>query len=122
MWSAQDELGAAVIDHVAREGVDDFHERGLDAVRVFDDGDGVQARLGRSGHAADHALMEVAEDLIAQGGRRAGNSVDFDVGAKTNTGVERHSNRTFRFFGFWVFGFRVRGGQIQIRKKYRSVA
>src|ERR1019366_8921891 len=32
--SAQDELGAAEIDSVANEGVDDLHERGLDAFLV----------------------------------------------------------------------------------------
>jgi len=33
---AQDELGAAEVDGVADQGVDDFHERGLDAFLVLD--------------------------------------------------------------------------------------
>ena len=40
---AQDELGAAKVDGVADEGVDDLHERGLDGFLVLDEGDGVKA-------------------------------------------------------------------------------
>jgi hypothetical protein len=68
-------LGTAEIDSVANQGIDDFHERGLDAFLVFDEGDGVKARLGGSTHAADHALMEVAENFAAEGGRSARDSL-----------------------------------------------
>lgn len=88
--SAEDKLGAAEIDGVADQGVDDLHKRGLDACLVLDEGDGVQARLGGSTHAADHALMEVAEDFAAQGGRTARNSGDLDVGADADVLVQRH--------------------------------
>ena len=88
--SAQDELGAAEVDGIANQGVDDFHERDLDAFLVLDEGDGMKARLGGSAHAADHALMEVAEDFAAEGGGAARDSVDFDVGADADVLVERH--------------------------------
>jgi len=88
--SAQDELGAADIDGVADQGVDDLHERGLDAFFIFYEGDGVKARLGGSAHSADHPLMEVAEDFAAESGGTAAGSVDFDVRAAANVLVERH--------------------------------
>ncbi len=75
---------------VADEGVDDFHERGLDGLRVLEVGDGVEARFGRRTHAADHALMEIAEDFLAQRGRAAADSVDPDVSADASVGVECH--------------------------------
>jgi len=65
---AEDELGAVKIDGVADKGVDDLHERGLDAFLTLDESDGVKARLGRGAHAAEHALMEVAEGFAAEGG------------------------------------------------------
>jgi hypothetical protein len=34
--SAEDELGAREVDGVANQGVDDLHERGLDAFLIFD--------------------------------------------------------------------------------------
>jgi hypothetical protein len=64
---------------IAGEGVDDFHERGPDGLFVFDEGDGMQAGVGRSFNTAQHALVEVAELLSAQGGRAAGDAGDFDV-------------------------------------------
>ncbi len=87
---AQDEAGARDIDLVADEGVDDFHERGLDGLLVLEHGDGMEARLGWGAHAADHALMEITEDLLAQGGRAAADSVDFDVSADTSVWVDCH--------------------------------
>jgi len=74
-------LGAFEVDGVADEGVDDFHEGGLDAFFVLDQGYGVEARLWWGADASDHALVEVAEDFSAEGGGAAGDSVDLDVGA-----------------------------------------
>jgi hypothetical protein len=62
---AQDEAGAGDIDLIADEGVDDFHERGLDGFLILEHGDGMKARLGRSAHTADHPLMEITEDFTA---------------------------------------------------------
>jgi hypothetical protein len=103
--SAQDELGAAEVDGVADQGVDDLHERGLDAFFTFDEGDGVKARLGGSGYAADHALMEVPEDFAAECGGAARDSVDLDVSADADVRVEWHGVGAFR---------------IQIEKIHRS--
>ena len=89
-------MGAAEVDGVANQGVDDLHEGGLDAFFIFDEGDGVKARLSGSAHAADHALMEVAEDFAAQSGGAAGDSVDLDVGASADILVERHGVGAFR--------------------------
>ena len=96
--SAKDELGAAEVDGIANQGVYDFHERGLDAFFVFEEGDGVKARLGGSAHAANHALMKVAEDFAVQGGRAAGDSVDLNVSADADILVERHGVYTFRIW------------------------
>jgi len=63
---AEDEAGARNIDVVADQGVHDFHERGLDGLRVLEIGDGMEARFGRGAHAADHALMEITEDFLTQ--------------------------------------------------------
>jgi hypothetical protein len=88
---AEDELGAVEVDGVADKGVDDLHERGLDAFLTLDKSDGVKARLGRGAHAAEHALMEVAKGFAAEGGRAARDSVDLDVGAEAEVaGVEQH--------------------------------
>lgn len=53
----------------------------------------MDARLGRRADAADHALVEVAETLAAQGGRGAGVSRDLDVGANFDAGVRWHRFR-----------------------------
>jgi len=100
--SAQDELGALEVDGVADEGVDDFHEGGLDAFFVLDEGDGVKAGFGRGADTADHALMEVAEDFAAESGGAAGGSVDLDVSADADVLVERHGAGTFRI---WIEKF-----------------
>ena len=60
---AEDEFGAVKIDGVAGEGVNDLHERGLKGFFVFDESDGMEARLRRGPDATDHALMEIAELL-----------------------------------------------------------
>jgi hypothetical protein len=87
---AKNELGAAKVDGIAHERVDGFHERSLDRLRVFEESHGMETRLGRGTNAANEALMEVAEEFAAQGGRAAGNSVDFDVSADANCFVDSH--------------------------------
>lgn len=87
---AQDELGAAEVDGVAHEGVDDFHERDLDRLLVLKERHGMEARLGRRAHAADEALVDIAEGFAAKGGRAAANSIDFDVRAEACGLVECH--------------------------------
>jgi len=80
--SFEDEVGAAEIDGVAGDGVDDFHERGLDGLLVFDERDGMEASFGRSLDAAQHALMEVTELFSAKSRRAAADSSDLDVGTE----------------------------------------
>jgi hypothetical protein len=113
--SAQDELGAAEVDAVADEGVDEFHERGLNAFLAFNEGDGVNARLGRGADAADHALMEVTENFAAEGGGAARDSVDLDVSADADVLIGWHGFYTFRSFRGLVVG-----GLIRIEKFSRS--
>jgi len=107
---AEDELGAAEVDGIADEGVDDLHERDLDRLRIFDVGDGMQARLGRRGHAADHALVKLAESFAVESGGAAGDSVDLDVGAATSVLVQGH----------WIWTFRIQGFGIRIGRILRS--
>ena len=87
---AEDEAGASEVNLVADEGVDDFHERGLDGLVTLEIGDRMEARLGRSADAADHPLMEIAEDFLAQGRRAAADAVDLDVSAGTRVGIDCH--------------------------------
>ena len=84
------ELGAFQVDGVAGEGVEDFHDGGLDGFFVFDEGDGMQARLRRGADTANHALMEVAELFAAKSGRAALDTGDFDVGADFNVLANWH--------------------------------
>ena len=93
---AQDDGGAREINVIAHYGVDGFHERDLDGFLIFDECDGVNAGSLGSGHAADHALVEVAEVLRAQCGRGAFDSVDFDVGAETNVWIDGHKVDTWK--------------------------
>ena len=88
--SAQDEASARDIDVVADEGVDDFHERGLDGLRVLEIGDGMEARFGRGAHTADHALMEITEDFLAQRWRAAADSVDLNVSTDASVWIDCH--------------------------------
>ena len=66
------EVSAAEVDGVAGDGVDDFHERGLDGLLVLDESDGVEAGVGWHLDAAHHALVKVAELLSAERGSRNG--------------------------------------------------
>jgi hypothetical protein len=78
---AEDEFSALEIDGAADEGVDDFHERGLNGFVVLKEGDVVEARV-RSFDGANHALVEVAELLSAESRGAATDSSDFDVHAR----------------------------------------
>jgi hypothetical protein len=64
---AEDEFSAAEFDGAADQGVDDFHDGGLDGFLVLKHGDGVETRLG-DGDGAEHALVEIAELLSAESG------------------------------------------------------
>jgi hypothetical protein len=77
---AENEFSAAQFDGAANQGVDDFHDGGLDSFLVLQHGDGVKARPG-NGDGAKHALVEIAELLSAKSGGAATDSGDFDVGA-----------------------------------------
>jgi hypothetical protein len=67
---AEDEFSAAQFDGAANQGVDDFHDGGLDSFLVLQHGDGVEARPG-NGDGAKHALVEIAELLSAKSGGAA---------------------------------------------------
>jgi hypothetical protein len=83
MWrGTEDQLGALDVDSVAGEGVDDFHERGLNGFFALDESDGMEARLHRRADAAHHALMEVAELLSAESGGAAADSGNLDMGTE----------------------------------------
>jgi hypothetical protein len=69
------------VDGVAHEGVDDFHQRVLDGLFVFDHGDGMEARLWRAADAAVGVLVEVAELLSAKSGGVATDSGGLDMSA-----------------------------------------
>lgn len=98
----EDQTGAAQVDVIAGESVDDFHERGLDGLFIFDEGDGVKTGVGRGFHAAQHALMEVAELLPAHGGAATGDAGDFDVLAVADA-VKCGRLRSFWFVGrHWI--------------------
>jgi hypothetical protein len=90
MWRGlEHEVGAAEVDGVAGDGVDDFHERGLDGLLVFDEGDGMEAGVGRGLDAAHHALVEVAELLSAKSRGAATDSGDLEVSANLDIGMKR---------------------------------
>src|SRR5579862_4157874 len=88
--SAENEAGALKIDVVADDGVDGFHERGLDGGFVLEHGHGMDARPGRRAHATNHALVKVAENLSAKSGRAAADSVDLDLRTDLNVGADCH--------------------------------
>ena len=82
---AEDEFGALEFDGAAEQGVDDFHEGGLDGFFVLEEGGVVDARGGKL-DGAEHALVEVAELLSAESGRAAADSGDFNMSAGLDVG------------------------------------
>ena len=96
----EDEVSALQVDGIGGHGVNDFHERGLDGLLIFDQGDGVNAGLGRNLHAAHHALVEVAELLSAESGGAATDSGDLDVSTDLDIRVTRHIHTSKNFIPF----------------------
>jgi hypothetical protein len=95
---ADDQLGALQLEGATHKAVDDFHECDLDGFFVLYHGDGVDARAGRYGDAADQALVEVAELLSAESWGAATDSADFDVGAGADIWMNRHGYTSIYFF------------------------
>jgi len=85
---AEDEAGARNVDVVAEESVHNFHERELDGLSVLEISDGW--RRDFSAYAADHPLMEITEDFLAQRWRATADAVDFDVSADASVWINRH--------------------------------
>ncbi len=81
--SVEEETGALVVEGVVGNGADDLHEGALDGVGVLEDGEVAQAGAGGV-EATTDSVVEVAEDLAAQGGRAALNAVGLEVLATGN--------------------------------------
>ena len=64
---AENQLSAADVDGAADQGVDDFHDGGLDGVFILEESYGMKTRVGAFDRG-DHALVEVAEGLSAESG------------------------------------------------------
>jgi hypothetical protein len=79
---AENKFGAFDFDGAAKQGVDDFHEGGLDGFLVLKEGGVVDAGAGRTFDGTEHALVEIAELLSAEWGRAAADSGDFDMSAR----------------------------------------
>jgi hypothetical protein len=77
---AEDEFGTLDFDGAAQQGVDGFHEGGLDGLFVLEEGGVVDARGGIT-DGAKHALVEVAELFSAESGGAATDAGDFDMSA-----------------------------------------
>lgn len=75
---AENQLTAFDVDGAAQEAVDDFHERDLDSLLVFEQSDVADARV------AEHAVVEVAILLSAESRGAATDSGDLDVSASAN--------------------------------------
>jgi hypothetical protein len=58
----------------------------------------MDARLGRCGNAVDHAFVEVAELLAAEGGRSAWVSRGLDVGADFDVRIQWHEIQTSKIW------------------------
>ena len=95
---AEEEFGAAQVDGVAGQRVDNFHDGGLDGLLALDERDGMKARVGRRADAADHALVEIAELLSAESGGAATDSGDLDVSTGFVAGLNGHIST----FIFWI--------------------
>ena len=119
---AEQELGAAEVDGIASEGVDDFHERGLDGLLALDEGDGMKAGIGRRGDTAHHALVEVAELLSAKSGRAATDSGDLDVGADSDAGLNWHIGPVGRIGICLIVLGRIDLGEIRSLNNFLVVA
>ncbi len=78
---AEDQFGAFEVDGVAHQGVDDFHQAGLDALFVLEDRDRVETTLGWFADAAMGVLVEVAETLSVESRGAAADSGDLDMSA-----------------------------------------
>ena len=78
---AEDQFGALYVDGVAHEGVDDFHQGGLDGFFVLENRDGMKTGLRRLAYAAVGVLVEVAELLSVESRGAATDSGDFDMSA-----------------------------------------
>ena len=87
-----------MIDLLGEEHAHDLHERDLDGVGIFEDGEneGRDASAGAIGAEFDSlvlkTLVEETETVAAQGGRSALSAVDFEVLATGNAiGIKRHN-------------------------------
>jgi hypothetical protein len=76
----EDEFAALEFEGAAEQSVDDFHEGGLDGFGVLEEGGAKDAGVGEA-DGAEHALVEVAELLSAEGGGAAADAGDFDMSA-----------------------------------------
>jgi hypothetical protein len=81
--SVEDQRGPLIVDGVAHEGIDDFHQGVLDGFFVFDQGDGMKAALLGTTHATMCVLVEVAELLAFESGGAAADSADLDMSASS---------------------------------------
>jgi hypothetical protein len=77
----EDQFGAFQVNRVAHQGVDDFHQAGLDALFVLEDRDWVKTTLGWFADAAMGVLVEVAETLSVESRGAAADSGDLDMSA-----------------------------------------
>jgi hypothetical protein len=91
---SQDQIGSLIVDRVAQDGVDDFHQCDLDGLLVFEKGDGVNARVLRRGNSVKHALVEVAEPGSPKSGRAATYSCDLHVSTDFDVWIESHQIET----------------------------
>ena len=84
---AEDQFGALEFDGAAEQGVDDFHQGGLDGLFVLEQGVVMEAGGGIF-DGAEHALVEVAELLSVEWGRAATDAGDLDMSAGFEVGHE----------------------------------
>ena len=77
---SEDKFGALKFDRAAQQPVDGFDQRRLNRLFVFEQGGVMDARGGTT-DGAEHALVKVAELLVAKGGRAAADSGDLDMRA-----------------------------------------
>src|SRR5580704_16473350 len=80
-----DQAGADGFEGAFEQAIDYVHDRKLDGLAIFKQGHGMELHIDALLHAFDHAGVEIAKELAAQGGRAAALSGDFDMGASTRT-------------------------------------